>query len=598
MKSILSFVAILAFAVVIRLEYLREISREPQFLEPILDSAMNLEWAREWNRGEWPGKTPYFRAPGAIWGIALGLRLTGDDPVALVRGQILVGAVVPLLVALLATELFGRPGGVVAGVGAALYPMFMFHDGQLLDSFLQVPAFTAAVWLSVRALRKSTLKRIAAASLLWGLVGIVRPPLLLGAGVFTLACVGRSWDVRRGFAAGALCLTLPLFVTLDNVRRGDLVFVASQGGLNFYLGNGAGADGVSATFRDDPRAIGEAMMVSADRLAAQKEGRPLRSSEVSTHYVRRTFHDIRSAPGEWMRLMAKKAVLFWTDREIPNNHDPNLFAEFLPLLRYAPGWSLWAALGLAAVIAFPKSREVKWTAAFLWAVFLSSVFFFVAARFRLVAGPLLISLGGGGLVWSFARLREAGGWSWRGGSYFVLAAALGLLLQMNPYRIPRDPWVLSYVMVAEAERNRGEPVRALSWIERALQREPGLYAARRAQIDLLRGQGRVPEARHVAEQLLREGGERDLALLADYAALLDLSGEPERALAAIDEVLAQDPGNAVAIVHRAIIWAGLGRKEEAREALQRFLERNPSSSQASRARSILSALDAKQAASN
>lgn len=598
MKSILSFVAILALAFVVRLEYLREISREPQFLEPILDSAMNLEWARECNRGEWPGRAPYFRAPGAIWGIALGLRLTGDDPIALVRGQILFGAVVPLLVALLATELFGQRAGVVAGMGAALYPMFMFHDGQLLDSFLQVPTFTAAVWLSVRALRNPAMKNIAAAAFFWGLAGIVRPPLLLGAGVFTLASVGWPWNVRRGLVTGILCLALPVAVTLDNVQRGDLVFVASQGGLNFYLGNGAGADGVSATFRDDPRAIGEAMMVSADRLASQKEGRPLRPSEVSTHYVRRTFDDIQSAPGDWIRLMGKKGVLFWTDREIPNNHDPALFAEALPLLRFLPGWSFWAALGLATLIALPKSREMKWTAAFLLAVFLSSVLFFVAARFRLVAAPLLISLGAGGLVWGLFRLRKARGRDWPGGSYLALGAAICLLLQANPYRIPKDPWVLSYVMVADAERNRGEPVRALSWIERALQREPGLYAARRAKIDLLRGQGRIPEARTVAEELLREGGERDLALLADYAALLDLSGEPERALATIEEALAQDPENAVALVHRAIIWARLGREGEARVALQRFLKMNPSSPQASRARSVLSALDRGEAMSN
>ncbi len=602
-----------------RAVYLAQIRAHPELLQPVLDGAANLAWAREWLEGTWPGNEPYFRAPGAIWGIGVGLAATGGDGVRLAELQILLGAVTPVLVALLAASMFGRAAAWVAGLAAAVYPMFPFHDGQLLDSFLQIPLVVAAVAASWSACRAPALARVAAAGLLWGAAAVVRPPLLLAAAVMPAALLlragtdgagrGRGGDDpggarerggddpggarERGRAAGlaaagiVFALGIPSLVSIHNVRCGDPLFLASQGGLNLYLGNARSADGVSAAFPDDPTALGYAMLDAAAREASSREGRALRPSEVSRHYVRRTGEEIRADPGAWARLLAKKLVLFGSAREIPNNHDPALFARAMPILRWSPGWESWAPWGIAGAWLLRRRFEVRLLAAITAAVGVAAVAFFAAGRFRLPAAPLLLILAAAGFVEARRLLRVR---ALRPAAVFaVLGVGLALALRANPYRLPEEPWIGSYLLVAEAERDRGETMRALGWIERALELEPGSYAARRAQIELLRRAGRVEEARDVALRLV-EAAPRDAALRAELGALFDLTGETERALQEIEHALELDPGLDAALVHRGVVLARRGDPEGARRVLETFLRDRPRSPDAPRARAALEAL--------
>jgi tetratricopeptide (TPR) repeat protein len=217
------------------------------------------------------------------------------------------------------------------------------------------------------------------------------------------------------------------------------------------------------------------------------------------------------------------------------------------------------------------------------------VAFFVCARFRLPAAPFLLVLGGGAVaaVLRAAAERRAAAAIGAAGA----AALLALLVRWNPYDVPREPWVTSYVLAAEAEDARGEPVRALRWIERALREEPGLYAARVAEIDLLRKSGRIPEARERAEAAV-QALPGDATLRSALGALLDLSGEPEAALRELDAALSLDPAHEPARVSRAVVLARLGRGDEAAAALRAFLRERLRSPEAARAESVLRAIEA------
>lgn len=583
----LPVVATAIVALLVRVHYLFQLQRQPAFLEPILDASANVAWARGWLEGSWPGAEPFFRAPGYIWALAMELAAGGDDPVRAASAQILLGAITPILTAVLAARVFGNRAAWIAGMGAALDPILPFHDGQLLDSFLQLPLFVGFTILACASWRGSRGWPVVAAGLLGGAVAIVRPPLLLAVALLPAAFAMRR-SFRRALIATSTALLLPLVVTGMNAAKGDPVFIASQGGLNFYLGNHRDADGMSATFPDAPSALGYAMVDESARLASAQEGRVLRASEVSAHYFRRAWHEIQAAPQSWMRLMVKKLVLFWTSREIPNNHDPALFAESIPFLHWAPGWGFWAPWGIAAAWFLRRNETARFLAALIGAIWISSAVFFVADRFRLPAAPLLIVLAAGGIVEAVRR------WNARERRAPIAFAASSLawtaLLHANPYHVPQDTWILSYVQMAEAERNRGENVRALSWIERALAKEPRLYAARRGQIELLRKVGRTAEAKEIARALARELPQ-DASLRIELGVILDVSGDSVGAIQEFDEALRLDPSLDVARVYRAVARARGGDRANARAELEAFLRERPHSPQAPRAQAALQSLN-------
>ena len=168
-------------AVGVRVLYLRALAQHPAFLEPVLDGAMHVEWARGVLAGTWPGDAPFFRAPGFVYFLAMMLAAFRDDPARVAQAQVLLGAVTPVLTALLAARLGGPVAAWIAGLGSAVYLPLVFFDGQLLATFLAVPLTVLAAWLSAAALEDRRAGRARAAALLWGLAAIVRPPLLLAA---------------------------------------------------------------------------------------------------------------------------------------------------------------------------------------------------------------------------------------------------------------------------------------------------------------------------------------------------------------------------------------------------------------------------------
>ncbi|HET9887367.1 MAG TPA: hypothetical protein VFR10_07630, partial [bacterium] len=211
----LPILATAAVAILIRGFYLAQLQRDPAFLEPILDASANVAWARGWLEGTWPGAQPFFRAPGYIWALAMELTCCGNDAVRVASMQILLGAVTPILTAVLAARLFGNRAAWIAGLGAALNPILAFHDGQLLDSFLQLPLFLLFAIFAWESLRSSRMWPAVVAGILGGAVTIVRPPLLLAVVLLpAMWALYREWK-RAAFAATAV-LFLPLVVTAMN----------------------------------------------------------------------------------------------------------------------------------------------------------------------------------------------------------------------------------------------------------------------------------------------------------------------------------------------------------------------------------------------
>ncbi|MCA9750793.1 MAG: tetratricopeptide repeat protein [Gemmatimonadetes bacterium] len=565
-----------------------QLGRHPELLAPVLDGAAHLEWARGWLAGTWPGGEPFFRAPGYVALLAGELAAAGGSVRNVAFFQLLVGGpLVAAFVAAIAGRLGGRGAAWLGGVAAALYPTFAFFDFQFLPPFAGVALAVAAGAATLAADERPSTLRIALAGLLWSAAVVVRPPLLAPAMLLPAALVFRADRRLRGAAGATLAiLALPLLVTGHNIRSGDPAFLATQGGLNFYLGNGKDADGYAATFPDAPTALGYRMMEAATAIAEREEGRTLRPSEVSRHWSARAWRDLADDPGRAAGRFVKKAWLFVSAREIPNNHDPVLAAELVSALRL-PGWGLWFPLATLGAVLLGRRRDTRLVAGFVAAIAFGCVVFFVNARFRVPAAPFVIALGAAGAIEAVKSVRDGRAAALRVAVPVALLAAV--LVAWNPYRLPKTAWPGAYVLVAEAERNRGEPVRALRWIRRALEVEPDFYSARVAEIELLRRTGQLGEAEAAVDRLLA-AAPGEPTLLSEKAALADLRGDTERGLALIEHVLAVDPGNVDAELNRAVMLARLDRAEEAQDVLEAVIARRPGSAAADRARRILASL--------
>jgi hypothetical protein len=202
------------------------------------------------------------------------------------------------------------------------------------------------------------------------------------------------------FVFGAALAIAP--VTLRNlVVSHEFVLISSHGGLNFFIGNNAEADG---TYRAVPGITPSIEGQAADtkRVAEAEAGRPLSVREVSEHFAAKAWRWIASNPGAAARLSARKVWYVLSGDEIPLNFSFPWYREkslALKLLAVGPG--LLVPLGGAGLVLLflgagrlPPRRAAPWVV-FTPVYVLAVAAFFVATRYRLpLFVPLAVAAGG------------------------------------------------------------------------------------------------------------------------------------------------------------------------------------------------------------
>jgi Flp pilus assembly protein TadD len=241
----------------------------------------------------------------------------------------------------------------------------------------------------------------AGAGVLAALFALNRPNALIVAAGIGGALLGRLLRRRQRPAVVALATFTVAFAiglapaALRNLAvSGRLTLVSSHGGLNFYIGNRAGADGTyEAPPGITPSIAGQAH--DARVVAEAALGRPLADPDVSAYFTGLGFAWIRQHPGEAAGLFARKLWLAAHRAELPLNYSYAYYArDEETVLRWLPigAWCL-VPLGVAGLAVRPRAGIVRsaylaWTA--LIPLYMISVaIFFVAGRYRL---PILVPL--------------------------------------------------------------------------------------------------------------------------------------------------------------------------------------------------------------
>jgi 4-amino-4-deoxy-L-arabinose transferase-like glycosyltransferase len=501
--------SIFAVALAWRFAYLGHAVLYDSFFSPWLDARWHLQWASEIAAGKLTLIEPFFRAPLYPYFLAVLLLVTGGNLVLVRVGQILLGSATAVLVGVLGARLYGRRVGLLAGLLYASAASIVLFDLELLIAVVLMP-LTVGVQLALeRATRAPSWQNALATGLLMGLAAVARPNILLFVPVALLLILGVAWKqglrvtrvVRLGVAALA-GLAIPIApVSAHNLLAGhDLVMISSQGGVNFFIGNNAGADGYTATAVGlpdvDPYArdgtYTDNVLASGRALARQALGHEPTASETSRYWYRQARAWIRSHPRDWLTLMARKTFYLTGGFEIGDNKNLAAFFAAWPVFRFMARW--WWLFPLAVVGSLlPGQRRATILLVSFAAVYGASIVaFFVCERYRLVLFPAVCVLAARFLVWALDALR---GRSFKELTlHGALAVSLSAWTLWDPTGYTVRESVQDLVTRSQVSEARGRLDEAERLLIDALNLSPDATNARLAYGHFLERHGRVQEA--------------------------------------------------------------------------------------------------------
>ena len=367
-------------------------------------------------------------------------------PAAAILFQVLCSSLAIALLVPLGRLYFGSTAvGVAAALLALAHGPVAFHAMKLLPVPLALATQAGGLVLLGQARASNRRREAVACGLVWGLAIVSRAETLLFLPLVLIALwfPAQSGVPSRGghrsgrllaCLAGAILVLAP--VTLHNAKRGDFVLVASSAGENLFIGNQRGAEGGHQPLH--PQAGDLFSQRALARIVAEEElGAGLRPSQVSAYWRGRAVDEVLAAPGEWIRLEARKL-----GRLLDPGDPADIYSFVLERKRFLstlwalplPPLAIWLlalpALGLA-LLRFP--RRVWPLAAFAALHAAVLLAFFVSSRLRL---PLLFALV------PFAAFAAVEGWkSWVAGRHRPLLAAglLGLVLATGHWLFVASP---------------------------------------------------------------------------------------------------------------------------------------------------------------
>ncbi len=201
---------IFLLALLMRTFYLADWVQSPYFGVPLLDEQYHHDWAMRLATGLGNEAKPFFRAPLYPHFLSLIYFLTdkaSPESVALLPRivQALLGSLSALLTYSLARMLFGSIIGGASGILAAIYPVMIFFDGELLLPPLLVFLNLMYAHALIRAFDGGRFRWWLITGVAGGLSAITRPNILLPMMALALLLL---WQFRRDRRRAVPCVAL------------------------------------------------------------------------------------------------------------------------------------------------------------------------------------------------------------------------------------------------------------------------------------------------------------------------------------------------------------------------------------------------------
>lgn len=400
--------ALIVFAVafIVRIIFLNQFAGTLLFANHVVDMAFHHEWASAIANGQTFYDGPFFRAP--LYPLMLGMiyKLISAAPEVIRMIQLFVGALNCVIIFLIGTKLFSRKVGMIAGILMALYGPMIFFEAQLLSVSFTIFFYFFGFYVLLLALERKTYHFYILSGVIYGLGAITRPNILLFiilAVVWLMVLIyakRTTLDFKNllFFICANVIIILPITIT-NFVKSGDVILIGSYGGINAYIGNYRGADGVSAII-PGVRQDWWGGFEDTRRIAQQETGMILTDQEISTFWYQKTLGEIFKDPGHFFELLGKKIVLLMEGNELSNNFDFYYFARQPAVTKYliSPSyvyfpWGIIFPLAIAGLFFLkPISKEKKLLLIYLFTMAFSILLFLISARYRMILVPPVVLL--------------------------------------------------------------------------------------------------------------------------------------------------------------------------------------------------------------
>ena len=497
-REMVLLMSVVGLALVLRFAYHFEMRGNDLVEQLQLDELFHDRWAQSIAAGNVTGEGVFFRAPLYPYAVAAVYAVSGNSPGAVRVLQHLLGAGTVLLIYILCRFLFGIRSAMAAALLGAAYPVLIVFEGRLLFDFPL--SFLVLLWVTLVVLLagRQSWGQYALFGFLYGLICIMRPTFLALAvplfGYVVWAYLRASRNLMRCTLALAIAFVIPvLAVTVRNALvGGDPVVVASQGGINFYIGNNPRADGYSSSV---PEAGGLRWRNrDVEHITERAIGHPPSQSEVSRYWYGRGWVFIRGEPWAFLQLLVRKFLLFWSYIEIANNLSYYWFARASSVLSMLPvGFWLVGPLGIGGAILAWKEPRSRILLLFLALYCIVTIAFFVTDRFRLPIVPVLCVFAGYALHYIWACVTAS---QWRTTARALAFAGIGVLLVDSDFGLIRTDTGHGEEqgMLGRVALDSGDFEKAVELLEHVVVVNPGNYVARINLGAALWGVGRTREA--------------------------------------------------------------------------------------------------------
>ncbi|MEO0082247.1 MAG: glycosyltransferase family 39 protein, partial [candidate division WOR-3 bacterium] len=320
-------------------------------------------------------KTPFYQDPLYPYFLAAVYRVFGHNYLPVYCLQALLGCAVVLLVWDMARRMFDLRAGVLAALGAATYRTFIFYEAVIDKTTVSVFLTALFLWTTVRSMgihqdqkadRKCSMASshfgIRTAHLIWptlsgaflGLASLTRANLLVFAPLLVALYAFRPRTVSRihpdilpplrrfSFRSSLHSMLASLFGLLlviapvsirNTILAREFVLTTTQAGQNFYIGNSE--HNRTGQYEAPPWVRPNPLFEEKDfaGYAREQTGRNLTYSQLSRFYFRAAFQWMKSRPAAFLKLLARKIVLYFNNFEVPDNYDLGFLSRFSFVLR-------------------------------------------------------------------------------------------------------------------------------------------------------------------------------------------------------------------------------------------------------------------------
>ncbi|MEW6536823.1 MAG: glycosyltransferase family 39 protein [Candidatus Auribacterota bacterium] len=393
-KYILFFILLLA--ALLRIVYLGEIRKIPFYNNPVGDAKNYVARAEEIYMGKIiPDESPFLSSAAYPYFLALTFKIAHNLTTPRII-QFIVGLVNVLVVYFLVLLLFGSPTAIIAALLTAIYPVFIFFEGDLLMISLIVFTINVSLLFFVLFAKNRKIGYLIAGGIFLGISALGKPDTILLAPVIALWLFFSSTErknglIHTGILTLAVTLTILPLTVLNWLVEKEFILLTSNGGVNFYIGNHPDAPGIFAIPPQSGLAVDGLHKIS-HRVAEYHLQKKLKPSDVSKYWFQRGTQFIKDNPMEFILLLAKKSLLMINRFEVPNHHSFYFYKSRSFVLRFIfLNLSIiifFACIGL--LTSLEKRSELALLYIYLTVMFVVSVFFFISDRYRLPVVSILI----------------------------------------------------------------------------------------------------------------------------------------------------------------------------------------------------------------